>query len=88
MKLKKGFVIREVAGETLVVATGEASKSFHGMIKLNETGKFIWERLISGKDEDQILADMTEVYKEDPGVMKTELSSFMEKIEKAGFFDK
>ena len=88
MKLKKGFVIREVAGETLVVATGEASKSFHGMIKLNETAKFIWERLIAGKDEDQILADMTEVYKEDPGVMKTELRSFMEKIEKAGFFDK
>ena len=88
MKLKKGFVLREVAGETLVVATGEASKSFHGMIKLNETGKFIWERLIAGKDEEQILAEMTEVYKEDPGVMKTELRGFMEKIEKAGFFDK
>ena len=42
MKIKKGFVLREVGGETVVVPVGEMSKQFHGMINLNETGAFLW----------------------------------------------
>lgn len=42
MKIKKGFVIRTVGGEHVVVPVGELSKSFHGMINLNETGAFLW----------------------------------------------
>ena len=42
MKIKKGFVLRVVAGESVVVPVGELSKSFHGMINLNETGAFLW----------------------------------------------
>ena len=32
MRIKNGFVLREVAGQNMVIATGEASKDFHGMI--------------------------------------------------------
>lgn len=42
MKIKKGFVIRVVGGESVVVPVGEMSKTFHGMINLNETGAFLW----------------------------------------------
>ena len=42
MKIKKGFVIRVVGGENVVVPVGEMSKNFHGMINLNETGAFLW----------------------------------------------
>jgi hypothetical protein len=43
MKIKKGFVIREVGGENVVVPVGALSKTFHGMINLNETGAFMWK---------------------------------------------
>jgi hypothetical protein len=43
MKIKKGFVVRAVGGENVVVPVGEMSKVFHGMINLNETGKFLWD---------------------------------------------
>lgn len=42
MKIKKGFVLRVVGGESIVVPVGEVSKQFHGMINLNETGAFLW----------------------------------------------
>lgn len=42
MKIKKGFVLRVVGGEHVVVPVGEMSKIFHGMINLNETGAFLW----------------------------------------------
>ena len=41
MKIKKGFVLRKVGGESVVVPVGEMSKQFHGMINLNETGAFL-----------------------------------------------
>ena len=42
MKIKRGFVLRVVGGESVVVPVGEMSKTFHGMINLNETGAFLW----------------------------------------------
>ena len=47
MKIKEGYVLREVAGQAVVIAVGEASKTFHGMINLNETGRRLpenWQR--------------------------------------------
>ena len=49
MKIKNGFVLREVAGKAVVIAVGEASKSFHGMINLNGTGRDIWQGISDGK---------------------------------------
>ena len=43
MKIKKGFVLRVVGGENVVVPVGELCKTFHGMINLNETGAFLWK---------------------------------------------
>ena len=51
MKIKKGFVLRDVAGRSVVVATGAAAKRFRGMVMLNETGKEIWTRLQKGMDQ-------------------------------------
>ncbi len=43
MKIKKGFVLRVVGGENVVVPVGAMSKTFHGMINLNDTGAFMWK---------------------------------------------
>lgn len=48
MRIKNGFVLREIAGKYVVIATGEASKEFNGMITLNQTGKEIWEGVTNG----------------------------------------
>ena len=45
MKLRSGFILREVLGAPVVVATGDAARHFHGMVKLNETGGIIWKGL-------------------------------------------
>ncbi len=45
MKIRKGFVLREIADTIVVVPTGELINEMKGMIHLNITGKFIWELL-------------------------------------------
>jgi hypothetical protein len=49
MQIKKDFTIQKVGGSYVAVAVGESSKDFHGMIRLNETGAFLWN-LMAEKD--------------------------------------
>ena len=41
MKLKSGFVLKEIAGECVVVAV-DSALNLDGMITLNSTAKTIW----------------------------------------------
>ena len=45
MKIKEGFVVREVAGTYLALATGELSKIYNGSINLNSSAKFIFDNM-------------------------------------------
>ena len=45
IKAKKGFLLRRLGDEYMVVAIGEASRNFNGMIRMNETGAFYWKEL-------------------------------------------
>lgn len=49
MQIKKDFTIQKVGGSYVAVAVGETSKTFHGMVRLNETGAFLW-KLLAEKD--------------------------------------
>ncbi len=89
MKIKEGFIIRKVAGKYVVVATGEASKSFHGMVKLNETAKNIWEGLADGKTVDEItesLAKQSDAKTpEDVERISNDVQSMIREMQSAGF---
>lgn len=63
MKIKDGFMLRKVGGENLVVAVGEASDQFHGMIKLNDTAAFLWKKIEGGTDtEEKLVKALTAEY--------------------------
>lgn len=49
MKIKEGFVLREVCGEHIVTAEGLENINFNKLISLNETAAFLWQALI-GKE--------------------------------------
>ena len=50
MKIKEGFIKRQVGERVVVVPIGEAAKNFHGMINLNETGGELWDLLKENTD--------------------------------------
>lgn len=57
MKVKSGFVLREVAGQNVVVPVGETALQFNGLITLNSSGKLLWEAL----QEDVTINDLVEL---------------------------
>lgn len=85
MRIKEGFVLREVAGQNMVIATGEASKDFHGMIKLNSTGKEIWEGLQNGLTESEIAENLQGKYEVDAEQARCDVTDFMNKMLEMGF---
>ena len=87
MKIKDGFVLREIAGQAVVTATGKASESFHGMIKLNATAKDVWMWLAEGKSESEIAALLGEKYSIDVATAAADTAEMIEKMKKAGFLE-
>lgn len=85
MRIKTGFVLREVAGQIMVIATGEASKDFHGMIKLNATGKEIWESLQEGLEIEDIAKRLQEKYDVDAERAMEDTAAFIQQMEGLGF---
>lgn len=85
MRIKSGFVLREVAGQAMVIATGEASKDFHGMVKLNDTGRDIWQGLMDGLDEGAIAEKLAQKYDVEPERAAKDTRAMMARMEEAGF---
>lgn len=79
MKIKKGFELRDVCGEKVVLATGIENVDFSKLISLNESAAYLWEavadtdfdvqdlaRLLSAEYEvnaDTALADAAQIMK-------------------------
>lgn len=83
MKIKSGFILREVADNYIVVAVGDRVKEFNGLINLNSTGAFLWKILENGADEDRLVAALLEEYEIDEETAKKDVSAFVAKIKEA-----
>jgi len=84
MKLKKGFILRDVAGQTMVLPSGE-ELNLNMMITLNETGKFLWERLENETDEAALVAALLAEYDVNENTAKAAVSGFIAKLNDNGF---
>ena len=87
MKIKKGFVLREVGGETVVVPVGELSKTFHGMINLNETGAFLWRFYTAEHTLEEGVDALCGEYDVDKETALADVKKFAEILTKNGFVE-
>lgn len=80
MKIKSGFVVRKVGGQYVAVAVGERSREFNGMIRLNETGKFIWEKLEKGAEKEDIILAMLDEYDATRETVENDVNTFIDAL--------
>lgn len=62
MRIKEGYVLREVAGSYVVVPSGERSKEFNGMVNLNESGSVLWKRAGKEFDRTALISELLDIY--------------------------
>lgn len=87
IKTKKGFMLRSVANRHVVVAVGKASVDFNGLITLNETGAYIWEKLAKGCDYDELLSAMLADYEVDEKTAREGIDGFLQTARDANLLD-
>lgn len=86
LKLKDGFIMRKVAGETVVLPTGN-ELDLNMMITLNGTGAFLWERLQDRTDEAALVNALLAEYDVDEARAKRAVDSFVAKLRENGFLE-
>ena len=84
MKLKSGFVLKEIAGECVAVPT-EAALNFDGMIALNQTAKTIWLILAEGAEREDIIRKLTEEYGITEELAAKATDMFVDRLGELGF---
>ena len=85
MKLKEGFVLREIAGECVVVSIN-SSLDLNGMITLNDTAKTLWRALEGGVENiDELAAALTAEYDVDEKMARMAAESFVLKLRELNF---
>ena len=58
MKTKKGFNLRNVCGENIIVAEGEENIDFSDIISMNETSAYLWKQVQGKKFTPEQLVDL------------------------------
>lgn len=88
MKIKDGYILRQVAGNSIVIAIGDEAINFNGIITINGAGTFLWEKLEKGAEKEELLKSMTEEYDIDEATASADIDEFLEKLKKANLLEK
>lgn len=79
-------MLRTVAGQTVVLPTG-GDLDLNMMIKLNETGRFLWELLEQGREVDGLVEEMLNEYDIEESVARVYVEQFVQKVRENGFLE-
>ena len=70
MKRNTDFMLRDIAGEVILVPTGVATQQFNGMITLNEVAAFIWKNLDESKSKEELVDKIMDEFEVDEDTVK------------------
>lgn len=87
MKIKNGFLLRQVGGNSVVVPVGAQSVDFRCLITLNEVGAFLWKKL----EQDCSSADLVEAllgeYDVTADIAGADVERFVASLREKGLLD-
>jgi hypothetical protein len=87
MKIKEGFLLREIAECYIVVPVGSRVIDFKGLMTLNNSGYFIWNHLIEENTYDNLLDSILQEYEVDEETAKKDLDEFLDKAWESGVLE-
>ncbi len=84
MKVKNGLMIHETPDGTVAVATGEAARSFNGMLRLSPTAAHIVRLLQSETTVDAVAEALVETYDIDLETAKRDTEALVARLTAVG----
>lgn len=84
MKIREGFLLREVAGNYIVIAAGDEGLNFNNIITVNEIGAIIWRGIEAEKTKEQIIDEILLEYDIDKDTAAGDFDEFIAQLTDAG----
>ncbi len=87
MKIKKDYMLHELGDENIVIPVGTEATKFNGMVRLNETGVFLWKQLALGATQDELVAAMLAEFQVDEATVTDAVAHFVALLEENQFLE-
>ena len=84
MKVSEDFMMREIAGEHILVPVGAAAAKFNGLITMNEVGKYIVEQLAEEHTVQELVEKITAEYDVTAQTALTDAEAFLDQLREVG----
>lgn len=88
MRIEKEFVLREIAGDYIIIPTGKTVLEFNGLITVNEVGVTLWNMLQEEVTVDQLVQGVLTEYDVDEEVAREDIQEFLDTLDKGGILVK
>lgn len=87
MKIKGEFILREMAGDTVLVPVGQTALNFNGIVILQPVAAVIWQGIAEGLDKEQILERILDRFEVEREEAQKDLETFLQQLQDAGFLE-
>ena len=79
-KASENIILREIAGESILVPVGPLARRVHGMISLSESGRILWDCLQRECAEEELVNALLSEYDVDEQTAREDVTAFLEKL--------
>lgn len=87
MKIKDGFLLKNLAGSYVIIPIGENMVDFKLMITLNETSAFLWKCLETSQTLDQLTDSLTAEYDVSHEIARNDIEKFLQQLRDKGLIE-
>jgi hypothetical protein len=84
MRIVPGFVVRQIAGETIAIPAGPAARQLSGLLALGGSGQFLFDLLQTEQTEDSLVKAMLDTYEVDEATARADVAEFVEILRSSG----
>lgn len=77
MKIKNQYVLKEIAGENIVIPTGQEAVSFNGIITLNNSATMLFKKLQEETKQEDLIRFFLEIYNVDKTTAINDVNDFI-----------
>ena len=88
MKIEKEFVLREIAGDYIIIPTGKTVLEFNGLITVNEVGVSLWKMLQQDVTQEDLVKGILDEYDVEESVAREDIQEFLDILVKGGILIK
>ena len=87
MRVSKDLILREVAGEYILIPVGQAALKIHGMINLSESAVLLWKKLQEDCSEEDLVNALLKEYEIDYNTAQADVRELIEQMQTIGVIE-